>query len=225
MSKGLSPVVIVDYGMGNLFSVAQACQRVGLATCISSSAAAVRAAPAIILPGVGAFGDAMRTLGQLGLDEAIVEVAGSGRPVFGICLGMQLLMTTSYEFGSHAGLNLVRGDVVRLEHPVDGERALKVPQVGWNRVWPPKHRPAAWSGTLFDDLPAGEFLYFVHSFRVRVEDRAATIATTTYGDIEFCAALGTGNVFGCQAHPERSGNAGLGIYRSFARQLRREWER
>ncbi len=221
---GAPQVAIVDYGMGNLFSVKQACGYAGLQAEITSDPGVVRDAAGVILPGIGAFGDAMATLRRHGLVEALRETAASGRPLFGVCLGMQMLMTESHEFGRHEGLALIPGDVVRLQDAADGLRKLKVPQIGWNRVQAPgdasgEGTPHRWQGTLLDGLREGVFMYFVHSFYTRPADRAVVVATTRYGPIEFCSALRLGNVFACQFHPERSGPQGLRMYAQFAARL------
>ena len=221
-------VAIVDCGMGNLFSVKQACEQVGLSASITSLPYEVLGADAVILPGVGAFGDAMETLATLDLVSAIREISVSGKPLVGICLGMQLLMSGSHEFGWHDGLGIIDGEVVRLEESVDGVRNLKVPQVGWNRIHtvhphtvrdegPSDTTP--WQGTPLERLPDGEFMYFVHSFYPRPVDASIVLSTTRYGSIEFCSSLRRGNVFACQFHPERSGLQGLCLYRNLAKSI------
>ena len=215
-------VAIVDYGMGNLFSVQQACQQVGMQATITPDAREVREADAVILPGVGAFGEAMATLRQLGLAEALQEVAGAGKPVLGICLGMQLLMTDSDEFGRHKGLDLIKGDVVRFEAPSTGSRILKVPQIGWNRVF--QTGRDAWEQSYLHGLKDGECMYFVHSYYVKPVDPQVVLATSRYGHIEFCSALRQDNVTACQFHPERSGPPGLRIYRNLAMQIQQPTE-
>ena len=210
-------VAIVDYGMGNLFSVQQACQSVGLLPAITSSAREILDADAVILPGVGAFGDAMATLSQLGLVEVLRQVAGSGKPLLGVCLGMQLLMTESHEFGRHQGLGLIEGEVVRFETPRDGSTILKVPQVGWNRIFRPAH--GSWEQSCLEELRDGTFMYFVHSFYPKPVDPGVVLAVSRYGHIEFCSSLRHGNIMACQFHPERSGPQGLRIYRNVAMQI------
>ncbi len=207
-------VVIVDYQLGNLYNVQRACQHVGMAARITSSPHEVAAAAAVILPGVGAFGDAMAFLHDSGLEPALQSFVSSGRRLLGICLGMQLLMSGSYEFGWHEGLRLIPGSVIRLAGP-----GVKVPQVGWNRVYCPKDRNA-WPGTLLDGLDDGEYMYFVHSYYAVPEDPSVVLSTTRYGEVEFCSSLHWGNVAACQFHPERSGTRGVAIYRRFAEQIR-----
>ena len=205
-------VGIVDYGMGNLYSVRRACEEVGMFGNVSSSAADLLASDAVILPGVGAFPDAMRTLRGLGLVSVLRDIARSSKPLFGICLGMQLLMSESQEFGVSEGLDIIRGTVKWIRSDDDGGRRTKVPQVGWNTIRATAGR--SWSGTPLGGLADGAFMYFVHSLVVQPEDPTVAIATTEYGNESFCSALQRGNVFACQFHPERSGGVGLRLYRN-----------
>ena len=216
----LDRVVIIDYGMGNLFSVQRACEHVGMAAEITSDPKLVTAARAVILPGVGAFGDAMTFLREHDLDAAIQEVAAASKPLLGICLGMQLLMDESAEFGRFQGLGLIPGKVVRFFSPNDGERPLKVPQVGWNRMRVSATRSAGWDGTLLQGVPDGVFMYFVHSYHIVPGDPEVALATTCYGDACFCSALQRGNITAFQGHPERSGPLGLQVYANLATFIR-----
>ena len=216
-SAGQRSVAIVDYGLGNLFSVKHACRHVGLNAFVSRDAGEILGANAVILPGVGAYGDAMAALRRAGLVETLKDAAGSGKPLIGICLGLQLLMTESSEFGHHRGLGLIDGPVVRFDKPRGPKGLLKVPQVGWNRVFRPDGHPNAWAGTPMDGLDDGVFMYFVHSFYARPEDPAAVLAWSQYGEMECCAAVRKNNIVAFQFHPERSGPAGLQIYRNIAR--------
>jgi glutamine amidotransferase len=211
-------VAIVDYGIGNLFSVQHACRHVGIDAVVTSSSHAIASASAVILPGVGAFGDAMAELRRLDLVGVLRDIAHSGRPFLGICLGMQLLMRESHEFGQHEGLGLVPG-VVDGFSDAGGERRLKIPQVGWNQIYATGARPAGWKGTLLEGLPDGVYMHFVHSYYVRPDEPTWTIAETEYGGIRFCSALQWNNIFACQAHPERSGPLGLAVYRNLASTL------
>jgi glutamine amidotransferase len=217
-----SALVIVDYGMGNLFSVLRACQSVGAEAVISNSRELIIDADGVILPGVGAFGVAMDNLAALDLIDVLRDVAATGKPLLGVCLGMQLLMSESDEFGRHRGLDLIPGDVVRLPVIPGSGGMSKVPHVGWESVEPPASLPGQngsvgrWNGTVLDGLASGEYMYFVHSFYCRPRDRERELAMTRYGTFEFCSALMEGNVTGCQFHPERSGPAGLQVYRNFS---------
>jgi glutamine amidotransferase len=215
-------VAIVDYGLGNLFSVKQACEQAGMRALVTSRHEDLRSAPAVVLPGVGAFGDAMRTLEGLGLIEVLREVASEGKILLGICLGMQLLMQESHEFGRYDGLGIIDGDVVPLPNLLEKGRCVKVPQVGWNRI----HATSAganhvWKDTVLGGLSDGEYMYFVHSFYCRPERSDVVLATTSYGQTEFCSAVRKGNVFGCQFHPERSGFQGVKVYRNLADMISR----
>jgi glutamine amidotransferase len=210
-------VAIVDYGMGNLFSVKHACEHVGIAASLTSTPQEILQADAVILPGVGAFGDAMETLRERDLIAPLRDVAASGKPFVGICLGMQLLMEESFEFGRYAGLGLIPGNVVRLDSSSSGGRPVKVPQVCWNRLTRVGRGDSdSWAGTLLEGLPDGVFMYFVHSFVVVPNDSRVIISKTHYGPNEFCSALAVGNIFACQCHPERSGKSGLQVYHNLA---------
>ncbi len=218
-------VAIVDYGLGNLYSVKHACDYVGLSSGISSSRQEILFSDALILPGVGAFGDAMASLRRMDLIGPLREFAASGRIIMGICLGLQLLMSESHEFGRHDGLAMIDGEVIRFENPsVDGKR-LKVPQVGWNRIFRTSRSvpgrsvedgPAdTWSDTPLAGLADGEHMYFVHSFYAKPTNMSVVLSTSMYGDIVFASSLLCGNIFATQFHPERSGPRGLQIYREF----------
>nr|MBI3612722.1 imidazole glycerol phosphate synthase subunit HisH [Nitrospirota bacterium] len=205
-------VAIVDYGLGNLFSVQHACERAGLKAHITNSKKDILSAAAVILPGVGAFGTAMDALRELDLVEPLRDVVASRTPLVGICLGMQLLLSESHEFGKHKGLGIIEGEVVHLQGSADG-RCFKVPQVGWNRI---HSAGRGWEGSFLEGLAEGEFMYFVHSFYCKPADPGVVAATTRYGALEFCASLRRRTVFACQFHPERSGCEGLKVYRNLA---------
>jgi glutamine amidotransferase len=216
MAEAASPLVaIVDYGMGNLYSVQRACEHVEVRAVVTSSPDIVLSAAGVVLPGVGAMPDAMETLDVTGLSAALRLVVQRGTPLFGVCLGLQLLMREGSEFRPHAGLGLIEGRVVRFEGHADNGRPLRVPHIGWNAVQRVGAVPAAWSGTPLASTADGTYMYFVHSYYVVPEDPGVVVATARYGDVEFCAALRRGNTFACQFHPERSGPAGLEVYRAF----------
>ncbi len=206
--------VIVDFGLGNLYSVKHACEHVGIQATITNAKTTFERADVIILPGIGAFGDAIHTLTKLGLVPVLREAALSGKPLVGVCLGMQLLMTESHEFGRHPGLGLVEGQVMKFEGPVEGNQRLKVPQVGWNRIQKKGNRE--WDDSPLAGVRDGEFMYFVHSYYVQPSDKSVVLATTLYGNIEFCSSLIVKNIFATQFHPERSGPRGLQIYGNIA---------
>lgn len=204
-------VAIIDYGLGNLFSVQNACLRFGLHPTVCSQPHQLEKSQALILPGVGAFGEAMANLRKLDLIQPIKDFAQSGKPILGICLGIQLLMTESCEFGHHPGLGLIPGCVIPLNSL--GSQAKRIPQVGWNRL------RLVGQSDMLEGLTEEDYFYFVHSF-VAVPDRPQCIVSeTTYVDAKFCSSLQLGSLFACQFHPERSGRAGLRIYQNLAGKL------
>ena len=197
---------IIDYGVGNLFSLRSSFAAIGAEAFVSGDPAELSKADRLILPGVGAFGDAARKLRDSGLDVFVKEQAACGKPLMGICLGMQLLFEKSYEYGEHEGLGLLKGQVVGMSGKLPAD--LKIPHMGWNALHIVKP-----DSKLFAATQEGEHVYFVHSFYADgCEDSLA--ATSEYG-IPITAAVEKGNIFGCQFHPEKSGTVGLGILRSF----------
>ena len=220
-------VAIIDYGLGNLYSVQQACKSVGMKARITSNPFDLFDVDLVILPGVGAYGDAMAALHRLNLVEPLQKIAISHRWLMGICLGMQLLMSESYEFGVHKGLDIIPGKVISLpKHESikasDGSiRSLKVPQVGWNQIW---RGETSWDNFSLSGLVDGEHMYFVHSYYVEPEKKTMITSTTKYGQVEFCSSLQYNSVFACQFHPERSGVKGLKIYKNLARIVRESLE-
>lgn len=206
----MKPVVtVVDYGMGNILSVMRALEHCGAEVALESDPSLIAAAPRLVLPGVGAFGDGMAELQQRGLVEALRAYAASGRPLLGICLGMQMLLDGSDEFGASDGLGLIPGWVRKLpEQP-----GTKLPHIGWSAISPPQG--ASWDGTLLENVPAGHEMYFVHSYHADPANPAHRLAETRYGDYDFCSVVKKANITGCQFHPEKSGEVGLGIIRRF----------
>ena len=199
-------IAIVDYGVGNLFSLRCSLESLGLKAEVSSVPDVIRNADRVILPGVGAFGDAADKLRETGLDRVVIEQAEAGTPLLGICLGMQLLFDKSYEFGEHAGLGLLHGQVIPMLGTIPA--GLKIPQMGWNALLVKRSHP------LLKNVREGDCVYFVHSYYASdCED--SLVATTEYG-IELTAVAANGNVMGCQFHPEKSGKVGLGILSAFA---------
>ena len=205
-------VTVVDYGMGNLLSVSRALEHCGAQAILESSPLFIAKAERLVLPGVGAFGDGMAELQQRNLVEAIRNYAASGRPLLGICLGMQMLLDGSDEFGARAGLGLIPGWVRKLP----AQPGIKLPHIGWSAIRPPAGRD--WNGTLLDHVPAGQEVYFVHSFHADPREPRDCLAQTPYGDSLFCSVVRKDNITGCQFHPEKSGEAGLGMIRNFLRQ-------
>jgi glutamine amidotransferase len=205
---------IVDYKMGNLASVINAFAKVGADAALESDPSKLEAYDKLILPGVGAFGDAMEHLKSNGMDEAVKAFAASGKPLIGICLGMQLLFDSSEEFGTTEGLGLIPGKIVafneeKFDHP------LKVPHMGWNEMFQVKSEERRVESSLFTGLPNDFYLYFVHSFHAVCDDKYA-IGKTHYG-YPFVSAVQNGNIYGIQPHPEKSHENGLKIIENFAK--------
>ncbi len=198
-------IAVIDYGVGNLFSLCSSLRFIGAESCVSADPETLRRADRLILPGVGAFGDAAEKLRRSGLDRVVLEEAARGKPVFGICLGMQLLFEKSFEYGEHAGLGLLKGQVVGMEGRLPPE--LKIPHIGWNALHLTRPSP------LLSRVCEGDCVYFVHSFYAE-NCGESLIATAEYGR-ELAAAVQQGNVMGCQFHPEKSGRVGLNILRAF----------
>lgn len=220
-------VAIVDYGVGNLFSIKHVCEHSDLQAIITSSKEEIIAADAVILPGVGAFGDAMEAIRQLDLVQILQTVAKSPKPFIGICLGMHLLMTESNEFGHHQGLDIIKGSVVRFDSPIDDDgRRLKVPHVGWNHIYKVESNSGQdwWGDSMLEGLANSEFMYFVHSFYVRPENAKVILSVSYYGDCKFCSSLQYRNIFACQFHPERSGPCGQLVYKNIASFIRKNME-
>lgn len=199
-------VVVVDYGMGNLRSAQKGLEKAGVNALVTSDPAALLSADAVVLPGVGAFRDCMANLSEAGLVAPVMAAIEGGKPFLGICLGMQLLMTVSEEFGVHPGLDIIPGRVVRF----DTEAGLKIPHMGWNRV----HHSG--DNKLFEGLPDGSFFYFVHSYYVIPEDDSVVSGWTDYG-VRFCSAIARDNLFATQFHPEKSHDHGLKILENFGK--------
>ena len=203
-------IVIVDYGMGNLRSVAKGFERIGARARVSGSPDVIARAARLVLPGVGAFGDGMASLRERGLVEPILEAIADGRPFLGICLGLQLLFDVGYEDGQHTGLGVLPGKVVRFDFTGRPDaRGLKIPHMGWNQIAPSPGCP------LFAETPDRTYFYFVHSFHPVPLDPAVTAATCRYG-YPFAAAVWRGNLFATQFHPEKSQRRGLEVLARFA---------
>lgn len=202
-------IAIVDYGVGNLFSLSHSLTAVGAQPVVTGDAEVIRRADRVILPGVGAFGDAAAKLREVRLDDLMRALAASGKPIMGICLGMQLLLNKSYEFGEHAGLGLIPGEVRPIAEVIPAD--LKIPHIGWNRLDVARRHP------IFRAIRPGDCVYFVHSY-YGANCADSVIATAEYG-APLTAAVARGNVCGCQFHPEKSGDVGLGILKAFC-----EWD-
>ena len=205
--------VIIDYGLCNLLSVANALRYLGVKSHVSAFPEDLQKADCAILPGVGAFEDGMKGLQNCGLIAPIHDFVKTGRPFLGICLGMELFLTKSYEFGEHQGLNLIPGEVLPFQKPpgITGQ-LLKVPHVGWSSL---QQRESKWEGSLLDGIPNQSEMYFVHSFYVSPTDKRNVLAETEYGGKFFCSVVSRGNIYGCQFHPEKSADQGLRIFSNF----------
>ena len=199
-------IAIVDYGVGNLFSLKSSFAAIGAEAVVTGEKNVIENAEKIILPGVGAFGDAAEKLRNSGLDKVVIESAQKGTPILGICLGMQLLFEKSYEYGEHTGLGLIKGEIRPIADVIPKE--LKIPHIGWNALSFKGER-----SPIFKYLKDGDFVYFVHSF-YGADCEESVIATAEYG-VPLTAAVAKDNVYGCQFHPEKSGNVGLSILRAF----------
>ena len=198
-------IAVLDYGVGNLFSLKSSFGVIGAEAVVTADPAVIRKADRLILPGVGAFADAAEKLRRSGLDRVLTEEAAQGKPLMGICLGMQLLFERSFEYGEHEGLGLLKGEIRPIAEQIP--QGLKIPQMGWNGLIIKRESP------LLRYTREGDFVYFVHSYSaVGCDD--SLLAVTEYG-AELTACVGKGNVFGCQFHPEKSGNVGLNILRAF----------
>jgi glutamine amidotransferase len=211
-------IAIVDYGMGNLFNVQCACARVGLRSIVTADKDIIRSSDALILPGVGAFGDAMNNLTQLDLVGVIKDHIGAQKPFLGICLGMQLLLSESEEFGGHKGLDIFKGQVVKFCNTDQQQQGIKVPQVGWNQIHFQRHED------LLQGINKAEYMYFVHSYYAVPEDAGVVLTTTRYEHVEYCSSFLKGSVFAMQFHPEKSGLAGLRLYENWAQYVHKNKE-
>jgi glutamine amidotransferase len=209
-------VVVVDYGIGNVFSVCQAITEAGGDPVLTADSNAIAHAERLVLPGVGAFGRAADELRRLGHDDATREFVATGRPFLGLCVGMQLLFDSSSENGEYQGLGLIHGTVERIPTRTADGRRLRVPHIGWAELQPPATEPRGWSdGILADVTPRSSAFYFVHSFAVRPQDPGDVLAVAVHGDHEIVAAVDHENMSGTQFHPERSGVAGQKVLRRF----------
>ncbi len=198
-------IAIIDYGVGNLFSLKSSFKAIGEEATVTNDINVIHNAHRIILPGVGAFEDAARKLNDSGMAEVLLNECRSGKPIMGICLGMQLLFERSFEFGVHKGLGIINGDIVSFEGKIDKD--FRIPHIGWNSLKFYNNSP------LFCGLNDGDYVYFVHSYFASC-DKSNVIATSDYG-MEFTASVQKDNVYGCQFHPEKSGEVGMKILKNF----------
>jgi glutamine amidotransferase len=207
-------VAVIDYGLGNLLSVRRGLEHCGATVTVTADPGAILSATKVILPGVGAFADGMAALRRQGLDAVVREVAARGIPLLGICLGMQMLLDESDEFGTTAGLGLIPGRVIPVPSTTADGRSLKIPHIGWDALVLPQGRED-WEGTVLQGVKLGEAVYFVHSFMASPADPRDRVADCLYGAAPVSAAIEHENVIGCQFHPEKSGETGLKIIRRF----------
>lgn len=199
-------IAIIDYGVGNLFSLCSSLKSIGVDAVVTSDIEQIQKADKLILPGVGAFEDAAKKLKDSGLRDVVINEAKSGKYLLGICLGMQMLFEKSFEYGCHEGLGLIKGDVIPLQDKIP--KNLNIPHIGWNALKIKQQSP------ILKYVTEGDHVYFVHSFYVD-GNNSNTVATSEYG-VDVTATVQNGNVFGCQFHPEKSGNVGLSILKAFS---------
>lgn len=210
-------VTVIDYGIGNIFSICNALSKCGADVRLSSDIAEIKQADRLVLPGVGAFSDGMKGVRDRGIDEAIHSFAGKNRPFLGICLGMQMMMDESEEFGIYSGLGLIPGNVKAVSEINAKGLKHKIPHIGWNSILPPDFDNSRWHNTILSDVVPGVTGYFVHSYEAVTDSASQTLAVCDYGGIKITAVIGKGLLFGCQFHPEKSGETGLKILKTFMR--------
>lgn len=213
--SGFNPKIsIIDYGVGNLYSVVNAFKKFSGNVAITEEPETIKTSDAIVLPGVGSFELGMKGIELRGLKNAIKEFADSGRPVLGICLGAQIMLTKGYEFGIFDGLDLISGQVVHFPKLILG---TKTPHIGWNGIY---RGDNPWDGTILRSIDKDDNVYFVHSFFLEPSNKENILALTKYGGREFCSVVKKGNIYGCQFHPEKSGEIGLRIIKDFIELIR-----
>lgn len=211
MSKKVK-IAIIDYGVGNLYSLSRAFKFFGVEAVVTEDAKILEQADGIVLPGVGSFEAGMRGLKVRGLTEEVKQIARTNKPMLGICLGAQIMFTEGHEFGVFEGLNIIKGKVVRFPVLAESE---KIPHVGWNTISPDK--TGSWSHTILDSSNNHDQVYFVHSYILKPESNENILALTTYGGYTFCSAVKERNIYGLQFHPEKSGMVGLKLVENFIR--------
>jgi len=212
-------VSIIDFRMGNLFSVNHALRQVGINPIITTSKDTILSSDALILPGVGAFGEAMTNLEKLDLISVIKDFISTGKPFMGICLGMQLLFEESEEFGNHKGFGLIKGKIKKFPERNNMNAKIKVPQIGWNSIHNPtfsEGNTTRWKSEVLDGINDGEYMYFIHSYYAQSDESPAILSITDYEGVKYCSSIVKGNIFATQFHPEKSGHSGLKIYKNWA---------
>lgn len=210
-------IVIVDYNLGNIYSVQQAFIAIGQNPILSNNIEDIISADALVLPGVGAFGDAMKNIHDLKIFEPIIQFVKSGKPFLGVCLGMQLLFEESNEFGLHKGFNFIKGSIKKFPALNLAGLKLKVPQIAWNTIY--KKDESAWVNTPLSEIKNNEYMYFVHSYYAIPSDIDDVLTLTKYDEIEYCSAVKKNNIFAMQFHPEKSGNEGLKVYKNWVENI------
>tara|TARA_B100001059_G_scaffold95104_1_gene94342 strand:+ start:32220 stop:32852 length:633 start_codon:yes stop_codon:yes gene_type:complete len=203
-------IVIIDYGIGNVRSIFNAFSNQGFDPILSNDSEIILKADGLVLPGVGAFSHAMKNLKKYGLIDVIKDYSKTGKPLLGICLGMQLLLDGSEEFGYTDGIGLVKGEVVKL--PIDKSHKAKLPHISWANIYT---KAIGWENTILNDIHLNSEMYFIHSFAANLENENEILSLTEYFDITFCSSLKKGNIYGCQFHPEKSSKVGLKIINNF----------
>jgi imidazole glycerol-phosphate synthase subunit HisH len=205
---------VIDYGVGNLLSVRRGLEHCGASVEVTADHKAILTAPRVILPGVGAFANAMKELRRQGLDEVVLDIVSRGTPLLGICLGMQMLLDESEEFGKTEGLGLIPGSVVPIPSTTMDDQPQKIPHIGWNSLLLPKGFEN-WDNNILQEVYPNESVYFVHSFMAIPSNPEHSIANCLYGGIQITATIERNNVYGCQFHPEKSGEVGLKVLKQF----------
>jgi glutamine amidotransferase len=211
MQSSLKKIAIVDYQLGNLYSVKQALKHIGADATITSDKKLISDADAVILPGVGAFREAMSNMQKLDLIGPVTDFVATGKPFMGVCLGLQILFSESEEFGMSNGLGFIKGTIKKFSTNLPDNPKAKVPQIAWNKVY---ENNISWKSTPFNNLPSGAYQYFVHSYYAQPEENVI-LSTTQYEGFEYCSAILKNNIFACQFHPEKSGEQGLKIYNNW----------
>ena len=218
LDKSKNNVVIIDYGVGNLLSVMRGVEICGAIPVVTNCPDKISNADRLILPGVGAFSEGMKGLSDKNLIEPIKDYVLKGRPFLGICLGMQMILDESHEFGINKGLGLIPGKVLSIPSKSSEGQHFKIPHVGWNSIRPGK-KSKDWQGTILQNTSKEDAVYFVHSFFALPENEENALASCTYAGKDFCAVIGNENIYGCQFHPEKSGTVGIGILDVFCNDL------
>ena len=208
-------VTIVDYGMGNILSISRAFEFLGARVDLTDAAEKVQKANYLILPGVGAFGDGMKELEQRHLVSVIQSYIQGNRPFLGICLGMQMMLEASHEFGYYRGLGMMSGEVLPLPALCSDGTGNKIPHISWNQIYPFDKNQDSWSSTIIQTVKPGSYFYFLHSFYTQPKDQANILAVTPFYDFNFPSIIRRGNIYGVQFHPEKSGLVGLSVLKNF----------